>query len=69
MAKMISDQNQEFDKKLEEISNAYESGKDAVYSMMSPANRYEVDRALDSIRTLRDIACVNLKAVFSANEN
>jgi len=69
MAKNAINPEEEFDKKLKEVSDAYESGKDAIYSIMSPANRYDIDRVLESLIKLRDVASVSLRANFNIKNN
>lgn len=60
---------QDFQNKLDEIGKAYEDGKDAIYQMWAPANRYDIDKALESLRTLRDIAAMSCKAAYQIKEN
>lgn len=69
MAKAIIDPNKDFEAKLKEVSDAYEDGKDAVYSMMSNSTRYETDRAVESLRKLRDIAAISLRSNFNIKNN
>lgn len=60
---------QDFQKRLDEIGKLYEDGKDAIYSMMAPGNRYDWDRALECIRGLRDIAAVAVKQAYQIKDN
>lgn len=59
----------DFQKKLDEIGKLYEDGKDAIYSMISGTNRYETDRALEALRGLRDISAVAVKQAYQIREN
>lgn len=60
---------EDFQKRLDEIGKLYEDGKDAVYSMISGTNRYETDRTLEALRGLRDIAAVAVKQAYQLKEN
>lgn len=60
---------QDFQNKLDEIGKLYEDGKDAIYSMISSTNRYETDKALESLRGLRDIAAMAVKAGYQIKDN
>lgn len=60
---------QEFDAKLTEIGNCYETIKDAIYAMGGFANRYEFDRAYENLVRLRDIAATSLRANYEIKDN
>lgn len=59
----------DFQRKLDEIGKFYEDGKDAIYSMIAPNNRYDTDKALECIRGLRDIAAMAVKAAYQIKDN
>ena len=67
----ISDQ--QFNLKLEEISQAYEDAKDGITGLIYPidfetANK-DAEKAMENIRKLRDLAATALQAQFMIKEN
>jgi hypothetical protein len=62
-------QEEEFDRKLKEISEHYETGKQAVYNMFNTASKNDVDKALIAIRSLRDIAATSLRSLYEIKES
>jgi hypothetical protein len=61
-------QEEEFDRKLKEIGDHYENGKQAVYNMFAMSNKYDIDQALESIRNLRDIAATALRSLYEIKD-
>ncbi|MEJ7647399.1 MAG: hypothetical protein WKF87_22590 [Chryseolinea sp.] len=69
----MNSQEEDFQKRLDQIGQAYEDGKDAINSLMyritgtNPGPAFE--EALDCIRELRDIAAISVKAGHKIQEN
>lgn len=69
----------DFQKRLDEIGKLYEDGKQAVYCLMADAGKFEAPSptmppddasiALNSIRMLRDIAAIAVKQAYQLKEN
>lgn len=69
----------DFQKKLDEIGELYETGKDAIYSLMADAGKFDIpsptmapddaSKAMESIRRLRDNAAMACKAAYKIQEN
>lgn len=64
---------EQFQSKLDEIGQAYESAKDAVYGLSYPTDadtrNSDIDKAHSNIRKLRDLAATALQAQFMLKEN
>ena len=63
---------EDFQKRLDEIGKLYEDGKDAIYSVVDlgdPSTSTDSRKALDCLRGLRDIAAVAVKQAYQLKEN
>lgn len=61
----------DFDKRLDEIGQLYEDGKNAIYSLTDWNKKDDPDctAALDNLRKLRDIAAMAIKEGYQIKEN
>lgn len=61
----------DFDKRLSEIGQLYEDGKDALYRITDWARPDDPDctKALNSLKKLRDIAAMAVKEGYQIKEN
>lgn len=61
----------DFDKRLTEIGEIYEEGKQAIYNLTDWNRPDDPDctKALDALKKLRDIACLAVKEGYQIKEN
>jgi len=60
---------EDFQKRLDEIGKLYEDGKDALNSMYLYVELDKIAVALEQLRKLRDIAAVAVKQAYQLKEN
>lgn len=60
---------EDFQKRLDEIGKHYEDAKDALSSIGDPAYRRDCDKVFTHLRSLRDIAAIAVRQAYQIKEN